>query len=183
MGPGSVESDSPNLDSERPATAVRKPYQISKADATGSAALAQFTQANGQFLLPLVELSTGARLAVDIVIEHLGRQTMETILKLSAQEVARAPTPGKARGGLRWHGPQTGRVLLADRKLRVKKPRLRHKSESEVALPPYEALRNNGPKAQRMLAALLRGGSTRNYESVIPKMAATAGVKNSSIRR
>lgn len=162
---------------------MKKPYQISKADATASAALAQFTQANGQFLLPLVELITDARLAVDTVIEQLGRQTIEIILKLSAQQVAGAPTPGKARGELRWHGSQTGRVLLADRKLRVKKPRLRHKSEGEVAVPAYEALQNNGPTAQRMLAALLRGVSTRNYESVIPEMAATVGVKKSSISR
>lgn len=162
---------------------MKKPYQISKADATASAALAQFTKANGQFLLPLVELITDARLAVDTVIEQLGRQTIETILRLSAQEVAGAPTPGKARGEVRWHGSQTGRVLLADRKLRVKKPRLRHKSEGEVAVPAYEALQNNGPTAQRMLAALLRGVSTRNYESVIPEMAATVGVKKSSISR
>lgn len=162
---------------------MKKPYQISTADATASAALAQFAKANGQFLLPLVELITDARLAVDTVIEQLGRQTIETILKLSAQEVAGAPTPGKARDALRWHGSQPGRVLLADRKLRVKKPRLRHKSEGEVAVPAYEALQNNGPTAQRMLAALLRGVSTRNYESVIPEMAATVGVKKSSISR
>lgn len=162
---------------------MKKPYQISTADATASAALAQFTKANGQFLLPLVELITDARLAVDTVIEQLGRQTIETILKLSAQEVAGAPTPGKARGELHWHGSQTGRVLLADRKLRVKKPRLRHKSEGEVAVPAYEALQNNGPTVLRMLAALLRGVSTRNYECVIPEMAATVGVKKSSISR
>ena len=162
---------------------MKKPYQISKADATASAALAQFTQADGQFLLPLVELITDARLAVDTVIEQLGRQTIETILKLSAQEVAGAPAPGKARGEVRWHGSQPGRVLLADRKLRVNKPRLRHKREGEVAVPAYEALQNNGPTAQRMLAALLRGVSTRNYESVIPDMAATVGVKKSSISR
>ena len=98
MAPGSVESESPNRDSERTPTAVKKPYQISKADAKASAVLQRFAQANGQFLLPLVELITDARLAVDTVIDQIGRQTIETILLLSAQEVAGARTPGKPSG-------------------------------------------------------------------------------------
>jgi hypothetical protein len=39
VAPGSVESESPNKDSERTPTAVKKPYQISKADAKASAVL------------------------------------------------------------------------------------------------------------------------------------------------
>lgn len=183
MAPGSVESESPNLDSERTPTAVKKPYQISKADAKASAVLQRFTQANGQFLLPLVELITDARLAVDTVIDQIGRQTIETILLLSAQQVAGERTPGKPSGEVRWHGSQAGRVMLADRALRVSRPRLRHKEQGEVAVPAYETLQKAGPTADRMLGALLRGVSTRDYESVIPKMAATVGVKKSSISR
>jgi hypothetical protein len=104
---------------------VKKPYQISKADAKASAVLQRFTQANGQFLLPLVELITDARLAVDTVIDQIGRQTIETILLLSAQEVAGTRTPGKPSGEVRWHGSQPGRVMLADRAVRVNRPRLR----------------------------------------------------------
>src|SRR5687768_7437009 len=84
-----------NKDAEGTPTAVKKPYQISKADAKASAAVEQFTKANGQFLLPLVELIADARLAVDSVIDHVGRRIIETILDLSAQEVAGARTPGK----------------------------------------------------------------------------------------
>jgi hypothetical protein len=85
---------------------VNKPYQFSKADAKASAVLQRFTQANGQFRLPLVELITDARLAVDTIIDQIGRQTIETILLLSAQEVARPRTPGKPSGEVRWHGSQ-----------------------------------------------------------------------------
>ena len=37
--------------------------------------------------------------------------------------------------------------------------------------------------AQRMMGALLRGVSTRQYEEVLPEMASTAGVSKSSISR
>jgi hypothetical protein len=57
----------------------------------------------------LVELITQARVAVDEIIGNIGRQTIETILTLSAQEVAGARTPGKATGDIRWHGSQSGR--------------------------------------------------------------------------
>ncbi len=74
-------------------------------------------------------------------------------------------------------------MSLADRKLHVKKPRLRQRSEGEVPVPAYEALQKNGPSAQRLLATLLRGVSTRSYQGVIPEMAAIVGVKKSSIGR
>ncbi len=142
-----------------------------------------FAKANGQALLPLVELITQVRVAVDEVIHTIGRQTIETILTLSAQEVAGARTPGKQSGEVRWHGPQSGRVMLADRQMKVKRPRLRHKQEGEVAVPAYEALQENGATAERMMGALLRGVSTRQYEEVLPQMADTVGVSRSSISR
>jgi len=107
---------------------VKKTYRIVDRDAQSAAeTLEQFAKANGQLLLPLVELITQARVAVDEVIGTVGRQTIETILMLSAQQVAGERTPGKASGEIRWHGSQSGRVMLADRQLKVKRPRLRHK--------------------------------------------------------
>ena len=100
--------------------------------------LGKFCRANGQFLLPLVELIEQARLAVDSVIEQVGRKTIETILALSAEQVAGPRTPGKASGEIRWHGRQRGRVFLRDRQVEVRKPRLRRKgrrSGGEVAVP------------------------------------------------
>ncbi len=163
---------------------MKKPYHIVSKDAkAASASIAEFAQANGQALLPLVELITQARVAVDEVIHTIGRQTIETILTLSAQEVAGPRTPGKQSGEVRWHGSQPGPVMLADRQMKVKRPRLRHKQEGEVPVPAYEALQENGATAERMMGALLRGVSTRQYEEVLPQMADTVGVSRSSISR
>lgn len=163
---------------------MKKTYHIvNREEKNAAAAIEQFAKANGQLLLPLIELITRARIAVDEVIGTVGRQTIETILMLSATEVAGSRTPGKASGDILWHGSQDGRVQLADRQLNVKRPRLRHREQGEVKVPAYEALQDNGSTAERMIGALLRGVSTRQYEEVLPEMAATAGVSRSSVSR
>lgn len=163
---------------------MKKTYHIVNRDEkTAAASIEQFAKSNGQFLLPLLELVTEARIAVDEVITSIGRKTIETLLALSAEQVAGTQTPGKASGDVRWHGSQGGRVMLADRQLKVKRPRLRHKREGEVKVPAYEALQQNSDTAKRMMGALLRGVSTRQYEEVLPEMADTVGVSRSSISR
>jgi transposase-like protein len=163
---------------------VKQTYHIVRRDARASAAIVEeFTRANGQFLLPLVELITEARVAVDRVIDEVGRKTIETVLTLSAEQVAGPRTPGKTSGEILWHGSQPGRVKLAERQLKVKRPRLRHREQGEVSVPAYEALQNNPATAHKMLGALLRGVSTRQYEEVLPEMAASAGVARSSVSR
>ena len=89
----------------------------------------KFCQTNGQMLLPVVDLITEARLAVDEVIDRAGRGLIETILSMSAEQIAGPKSPGKASGAVRWHGRQSGRVKLADRQLRVERPRLRRMAQ------------------------------------------------------
>ena len=146
-------------------------------------AIETFCQSNGQMLLPLVDLITEARLAVDEVIDRAGRGLIETILTLSAEQVAGAKTPGKASGEVRWHGRQKGRVRLADRQLRVQRPRLRRKRGGEVAVPAYQALRQSEQTGAKMFQALLMGVSTRNYREVVPRMADSVGVSRSAVSR
>ena len=78
---------------------MKKPYHIVNREEKGaSAAIEQFAKSNGQLLLPLVELITQARIAVDEVIGSIGRKTIETILMLSAEEVSfgtRTPRQGQ----------------------------------------------------------------------------------------
>jgi transposase-like protein len=163
---------------------LSKPYQIVTRAARESAAVVeQFCKANGQILLPVVNMIQSASQVVDSVIHEIGIKTLEVILALSAEQVAGPRTPGKASGEIRHHGSQRGRVQLADRKVRVKRPRLRHKTEGEVAIPAYEALRKNQALSQFMLGALMRGISTREYQEVLPKMAETVGVSRSAVSR
>lgn len=163
---------------------MKKKYHIvTRAARESAAVIEQFCQANGQMLLPIVNLIQSASQVVETVIHELGQQTLEVILMLSAEQVAGARTPGKASGDIRHHGTQPGRILLADRKVQVKRPRLRHKTEGEVKVPAYETLRQDRGLSQHMLGALMRGVSTREYQEVLPQMAATVGVSKSAISR
>jgi transposase-like protein len=156
-------------------------YEI--ADRKDSRALSEFLQKEGQLLLPMVGLIETAQAAIDEVIDVAGRATIEAVLQLSAQEVAGEKHPGKAKGAIRWHGQQSGVVPLSNRKLRVRKPRLRHKDQGEVEVPAYQALRSNSTLAARMLDILLYGVSTRHYRQVLPEMAQSVGVSKSSVSR
>jgi putative transposase len=163
---------------------VKKPYHIvTRAARESAAVIEQFCRTNGQILLPILNLIENASQVVETVIHEIGHQTLEQILVLSAEQVAGPRTPGKSSGEIRYHGWQSGRVQLADRKLRVKRPRLRHKREGEVQIPAYERLRRDRGLGQHMLGALLRGVSTREYQDVLPQMAETVGVSRSAISR
>ena len=163
---------------------MKKQYQIVTRAAKESAAVVeQFCQTNGQILLPLVNLIESASQVVENVIHEIQIQTLETILMLSAEQIAGARTPGKCRGEIRWHGSQAGKIKLADREVKVRRPRLRHKTKGEVKIPAYEKLRQDRGLQQHILGALLRGVSTREYDEVLPKMAETVGVSRSSVSR
>ncbi|MGH8647912.1 MAG: IS256 family transposase [Burkholderiales bacterium] len=163
---------------------MKKPYHIvTRAARESAAVIEQFCQTNGQILLPIVNLIENASQVVESVIHEIGHQTLELILVLSAEQVAGQRTPGKASGEIRHHGTQPGRVQLADRKVQVKRPRLRHKTAGEVQIPAYELLRKDRGVGQHMLGVLLRGVSTREYQEVLPRMAATVGVSRSAISR
>lgn len=156
-------------------------YQI--VDHKDSRVIAQFLQKEGQFLLPIVGLIEAVQVAIDEVIDVTGRATIEAVLQLSARQVAGEKHPGKAQGTVRWHGQQSGVVPLSNRKVRVNKPRLRHKEQGEVEVPAYRALQTNSSLAARMLEILLCGVSTRNYKRVLPEMAETVGISKSSVSR
>jgi len=101
--------------------------------------LASFLAKNGQALLPMVELIEQSQMAVDEVIEVLGRATIEAVLRLSAEGIAGPPHPGRKTGTVGWHGREQGTVCLKERKLRVVRPRLRKKGEQEGGEVPIPA--------------------------------------------
>lgn len=163
---------------------MKKEYQIvTRADEQSASIIQEFCQSNGQILLPLVEKIQSASAMVNSVIHEISLKTLETILVLSAEQIAGPRTPGKTSGDIRWHGSQPGVVALADRKVKVKRPRLRHKTDGEVAVPAYQAMRKDQDLGQRMLGAMLRGVSTREYHEVLPQMAETVGVSKSAVSR
>jgi transposase-like protein len=160
----------------------RNYHTITKIGQANAGRLSEFLSRNGQALLPMVDLIEQSRLAVDELIDVAGRATIEAVLELSAAQVAGPRTPGQRRPKVLWHGRQAGRVCLQERKLGVRKPRLRKKGGGEVPIPAYEAMQD-ARLGRRMLDVLMRGISTRQYEEVLPEMASTCGVSKSNVSR
>jgi hypothetical protein len=151
------ESGWANLKQRR--TVVEKPYHLVGKESSGE--LGRYLAQKGQFLLPMVGLIEQSKMAVDELIDVLGRAQVEAALRLSAERIAGPPHPGKKGGVIGWHGREEGTVCLKERKLRVKRPRLRRKGQGEdgeVPIPAYEAMRSEEKLGSRMLEILLRGG-------------------------
>ena len=166
---------------------MKRNYHTIDKQGKGERKLAEFLVRNGQALLPMMELIEQSRMAIDELIDMMGRASIEAVLQLSAGQVAGAPQQGKARQAeIVWHGTQRGRVYLKERKLRVNKPRLRKKgrgANKEIAVPAYEAMQQDTVTGERMLEILVNGVSTRRYSRVIPEVADTVGVSPSTVSR
>ena len=96
------------------------------------------------------------------------------------------PPSGAGNEAIGWHGQQRGVVQLAERKLRINKPRLRRQGKKvggEVTIPAYTAMQSSSGVGGRLLDILMRGVSTRNYTVVLPEMAETVGIAKSSVSR
>lgn len=139
----------------------------------------------GELLRPMLELVENARASIDELMSETARSFVEQLLVISAEELAGAKHPGRRAGAVRWHGTQAGRIVLAERKLSVTRPRLRTRGRGgkEVAVPLYERLTAEPRLADRMRDILVAGVSTRKYARVLPRMAGTAGISRSSVSR
>ena len=170
---------------------MKRTYQIvAKPSTLSSRELAEFLSKDGQLLLPLVELLERGEKAIDEVIDVMGRATVEAVLRMSAEQLAGPKMQGhRADDRARyWHGSQQGRVTLSERQLRVEKPRLRKKTarkeeRREVAIPAYDAMQHDQSLADRMLAIMMNGVSTRRYAKVLPEMAEQVGISKSEVSR
>jgi putative transposase len=162
----------------------KKVYHI--ADKIDSRKIAEFLSKDGQLLLPVLDLICNTEQAVDELIDVVGKAAIESVLLLSAEQIAGPKQPGKAKDDIGWHGRQMGVVSLSERKLRIEKPRLRRKGKgigNEVAIPAYEAMVMNSRLGSRILEILMRGVSTRKYKEILPEMVDTVGVSKSQISR
>lgn len=161
-----------------------KEYQITGKN--GIRELAKFLAANGQVILPMVELIEECKIAVDDLLEVLGRSTLEAVLGISAAGVAGEIHRGKLGGEIVRHGVQDGVVSLSNRKMRVSRPRLRKRSVGaggEVPIPAYDAMRDDSRLGAKIWDTMMRGVSTRNYSAILPEACEAVGVSKSSISR
>ena len=149
--------------------------------------LARLTSGHGTIVLPLVKLIEKSQILVSDVIADLGRATLEAMLEISAAEAAGPLHQGKHTDSeIVRHGHQAGFVALADRKLPITKPRLRHRcggKNAEVDVPAYSAMQNGSAFQAQVLNAMMRGVTTRNFSEILPDACKAVGISRSSVSR
>ena len=110
---------------------MKRTYEVR--DRADKRAIREFLKREGQFLLPMLELVEQTEVAIDEVIQVMGRATIEAVLEMSAEGVAGVKQAGRSRAedDTVWYGRQGGVVYLSDRKVRVERPRLRRRGAGE----------------------------------------------------
>ena len=158
---------------------ARRYHTVTKQGLSSEKQLADFLIRNGQQLLPMIELIEQSRMAVDELIDCVGRVTIQAVLMASAEQVAGPRQQGTAKDReILWYGKQGGSVYLREGKLAVERPRLRrrgHGRGKEVVVPAYAAMQDRAGMQTRMLEILLNGVSTRKYQEIIPQLADRVG--------
>lgn len=148
----------------------RNYHTLDKQGKANEKRLAEFLTQNGPQLLPMVDLIAQSRVAIDDLVDAVGRATIEAVLRLSAQQVAGPPQQGRTRQGeIVWHGTQAGSVYLKERKLKVSKPRLRKKgvgAAGEVPVPAYSAMQDRAGTSSRRMEILLEKLLNRRFDDV-----------------
>jgi len=91
----------------------RSYHTITTKGPTNAERLAEFFSRNGQGLLPMVDLIEQSRLAVDELIDVAGRATIETVLQLSAEQLAGAADAGAATPAIPVARPPSGSCVSA----------------------------------------------------------------------
>ena len=84
---------------------MQRSYHIlGRSDSRSSRKLAAYLARHGQFLLPWVELIEQSRLAVDELIDVVGRAAIEAVLEFVGRAGGRSTPSGPAApwGGLVW---------------------------------------------------------------------------------
>ena len=91
---------------------------------------------------------------------------------------------GQAERQATRHGRQAGYVCVGGQKIAIERPRVRSSDGSgEVTLARYAQFQRPEALPQAFLRRMVRGVSTRNYESVIDLASEGFGVKKSSVSR
>ena len=163
---------------------MKRTYQVvTKPSTLSSRELAEFLSKDGQLLLPLVELLERGEKAIDEVIDVMGRATVEAVLRMSAEQLAgpkRQGPPRRRSGAVLARQPAGARHVERTSAARGKAASAQEDGAAgergEVAIPAYDAMQRDQRLADRMLAIMLNGVSTRRYETVLAAMAEQVGI-------
>jgi len=136
-----------------------------------------------QMLLPLAEVLTGAKDALEGLVGQIGILVVQTLLEDEVtQRVGPRSRKVTDRSAYR-HGHEAGYIVFAGRKVPIERPRMRGTEGGELPLERYELFQNPEHMQEAVGRRVLKRVSTRNYEGVLDTVCEGYGVRKSSVSR
>lgn len=89
---------------------------------------------------------------------------------------------GRGAEGVYRAGSDPGSIRAAGQRLRVRKPRLKQ-ANREIPLQSYQALKNKDLLQPRIMAHMIAGVSTRDYDELLEEISDGLGLSKSSVSR
>ena len=116
-----------------------------------------------KLLLPVITAVAATRNGVMELVHRLGLASLGELLRLDAEKLAGEKGRHRAGRELNHWGTTPGELTFGGRKLRVERPRVRHREDGEVPLPMWELVSEADPLPVRVEQQIALGVSTRRY--------------------
>ena len=140
-------------------------------------------EARVRLSLPVAEILSGMRQAVESVAAQAGLLVMQALIEDEVERVTgRRYAHDPDRQAVRW-GREEGYVAFAGRKVPLRRPRVRTTRGKEVALERYRLFQGDACLEQAVAQRVVCGVATRNYEQVLEGLCEGYGVRKSSVSR
>ncbi|MFB3884524.1 MAG: IS256 family transposase [Thermodesulfobacteriota bacterium] len=142
-----------------------------------------FEQAVGreEIVNRMYEIIRVGKQGLDGFIAELGGMVAEAIMDMEREERSGPEYYPSQRGYYKW-AYQEGSVYMGDRKVSIRRPRLRG-PVGEIPLQSYAALKKRGVFSEEVLSKMLRGLSGRKYRETLLETSDRFGVSPSTVSR
>ena len=130
----------------------------------------------------VVRVISSGKQALGAVMLERGRRVAESVLLIEREEIA-GPDYYPTDPDLQKWAHEEGSLYLADQKVKMKRPRLRHVEQGKVPLQSYARLRAPGAFSEELLEKILHGVSAQKYAETVLQTAEAFGVSASSVSR
>ncbi len=133
--------------------------------------------------ISLAEVVAGVSKEIERLAGEAGLLLMDAVLKAEVDSLAgRQGRHDPDRQVYRW-GSQGGYVVLAGKKIALRRPRVRDRQGREVMLESYRRFQSPPRRQRSIMKKLVHGISTRKYEQAVEDFTDGYGISRSAVSR
>ena len=155
---------------------ARGPQVVGKSEALGGRVCVELP-------VTLAEVIGGVGEEIERLTGQAGLLIMKAVMDAEVESLAGPKSKHDPnRTATRW-AQQPGYVVLAGKKVKVTKPRVRDKAGHEVNLSSYQQFQSPPRRQAGICKKLIRGISTRKYEQAVDDFTEGYGISKSAVSR